>query len=89
MSRPPDKASDPAAGEALKELLTKKKKKGKGNPVVQPATAAAAVKDKPTVVKPQAPPVPTPSYCFRCGDESHTSKQCKHQGELKCDNHAN
>ena len=50
--------------------------------------AAAATKDKATPVTLKDPPkVPTPSYCFRCGESDHTSKSCKHQGDLRCDNH--
>ena len=51
---------------------------------------AAATKDKP--LPPQAPKAPqrppTPTYCFRCGEEAHTIKDCKEvAGNLRCDIH--
>ena len=54
------------------------------NTNVTTAAAAITTKEKPAAVKPLAPPVPAKSYCFQCGDKSHTSRQCKHTGELMC-----
>ena len=41
---------------------------------------------------PQAPKAPqrppTLTYCFQCGEEAHTIKDCKEvAGDLRCDNH--
>ena len=66
----------------------KKNKKPKDTQQDGAGIAAAATKFKAPAIPPKDPPkVPTPSYCFRCGETDHTSRACKHTGDLRCDNH--
>ena len=68
----------------------KRKKNKKGKEVTTDRVAAAATKG--TTLPPQAPKAtprpPTPMYCFQCGEEAHTIKDCKESaGNLRCDIH--
>ena len=67
----------------------KKRKKNKKKETTD-GVIAAATKDKP--LPPQAPKAaprpPTLTYCFQCGEEAHTIKDCKESaGNLWCDIH--
>merc|ERR1711867_182729 len=71
-----------------KNKKKRKKKKGSG----APADGVAAATTKGTTLPPLAPKVtpkpPTPQYCFRCGEDAHTIKECTHvPGALRCDRH--
>ena len=93
MAKPQGKAGDPPTGKTTEETQPKKKKKKNKKPknsqTDQPGTAVIVIIDKPPAIAPKDPPkVPTPSYCFWCGDENHTSKSCPKTGDLRCDNHA-
>ena len=68
----------------------KRKKNKKGSETTTEGLAAAATKG--TTLPPQTPKAtprpPTPTYCFRCGEEAHTIKDCKEvAGDLRCDRH--
>ena len=68
----------------------KKRKKNKKKETTTEGLAAAATKG--TTLPPQTPKAtprpPTPTYCFRCGEEAHTIKDCKEvAGDLRCDRH--
>ena len=81
-------------GETTDETQPRKKHKRNKKPKdTQPdgaGTAATVTKDKtPAVTLKDPPKVSTPSYCFWCGDDIHTSKTCKETWDLRCDNHAN
>ena len=68
----------PSESQQLKKRH-RKNKKSKDTKQDRDGIAAAATKDKAPPVAPKDPPkVPTPSYCFRCGESDHTSKSCKH-----------
>merc|ERR1711867_54354 len=67
-----------------------RKKNKKGKETTTDGVAAAATKS--TTLPRQAPKAtprsPTPTYCFRCGEEAHTIKDCKEvAGDLWCDRH--
>ena len=64
----------------------KKEKQGEQTGNVVDAVAAAVV--KPGTAPPKPAPTPTPKgYCFRCGEDRHSAKQCSHTGDLKCPLH--
>ena len=90
MSKTMGKAGGPATGETSEETQPKikKKNKPKGTTTDQSGTATTVTKEKAPTTAPKAPPVPTQSYCFLCGDKSHTSKMCTKTGELRCENHS-
>ena len=76
-------------GTQPKSKKHKKNKKPKTNQSEGDGTAATVTKDKDSTVTSKDPPkIPTPSYCFWCGESDHTSKTCKETRNLKYDNHA-
>ena len=81
------------SGTAPSHPKKKKNRQKKGSkPPVPPVNTANTVtkgttdnikgSDKPKM------PVSAPTYCFRCGQESHDAKNCPHKGDLKCKYHA-
>ena len=76
------------SGESQLRKKRKKNKKPKDTQQDRSGITAAATKDKvPALPQKDPAKVPTPSYCFRCGETDHTSRTCKHTGDLQCDNY--
>ena len=75
--------TDETPSESQPHKRRKRNKKSKDSQQDGAGIVAAATKDKGPAIPPKDPPkAPPPSYCFRCGESDHTSRACKHMGDL-------
>ena len=81
-----DKNNENNKPKQKKKRRGKKEKQGEQTGNVVDTIAAAVVKPGTAPPKPAATPTPK-GYCFWCGEEGHSAKQCTHTGDLTCPLH--